>query len=1046
MTMMVLKELIEAEMKKQDEDHIPKHIRAFHRQEIEEWEQDQTTFVKTRATRHILGYLFSNNSIVVTGSSGCGKSSNIHHAALHLRDSFRYEIIPVLTGPTDIINYYNENKKQVFIVDDICGKETINMQTLQMWLDYSEEMEKIFRIAGKSIENKTDDNVSMISGPKLMVSCKLHVYKESQLQFLTLLSRNECNILSKDLCLLQDERILMARMYITDDMTSKLNVIKVMEEVDFFPLLCKLAKNKSSEEVIKLFTAPVDCITQNINHIVLKNKEQFCALVLCILFDNGFDTDWLKLKSAQMNDKKLLEIVKAFNKDLSNEMSRNALEIGFNTLSGTYLKQRGTEYRMIHDKVHDMAAVVCGQHLIECFIKYSPSVFIRDHFILESLTGVVRNTNLIVILKDQEENYFDRLLCDLKCNVVTSTFHNKQLEYQLFMDKLLSFFGRSDDAKTVLKDLDTKGCITQNDVDQLEYPSYSHLETTPLIESATRGYIDIVHFLVNTVRCNVNKTDGLGQSPLYRSSKRGHSDMVKLLIEINADVIQFNDHKESPLDAACKGGYTDVVKLLMQNNTNVSWCNDYQESPLYIACERGHTDIVELLLQNNACVSKCNFEEESPLFVACEGGHIDTVALLLKNNADVSQCNFQEESPLFVACNGGHKSIVALLLQNYSCVSQCNCADESPLFVACKGGHTDIVALLLKSNADVSQCNRFEESPLYVACAAGHTDTVDVLLHNNADVSQCNNFDKSPLFVACEEGHTDTVALLLTSNADVSKCDRMAESPLYVACAAGHTDTVDILLHNNADVSQCNKIGKSPMFVACKGGHTNTVKVLLQNNAEVNQCDNRVESSLFVACAGGHTETVELLLQNNADLSQCDYIGNSPLYVACANGHKDMVELFLKKNADVSKCNKVGESPLYVACKFRCKDTVKLLLQNNADVSQCEQQDGKSPLHVACECCLPDTRMPLYRFWDPNVIWSWRYIRHDDHKLEDTYHGYYDIVKLLLAWNADVRLCDKKGQTPLEYARKSQTMDIVKLLENKIIEYKHQISSKHFIN
>ncbi|XP_071150630.1 uncharacterized protein [Mytilus edulis] len=1032
-------ELIEAEMKKQDEDHIPKHIRAHHRQEIKEWEQDETTFVKTRATRHILKYLTSNNSIVVTGSSGCGKSSNIHHAALHLRDSFGYKIIPVLTGPTDIINYYNENKKQVFIVDDICGKETINTHLLQMWLDYSEGMEKIFRIAGKSIENKTDDNVSMISGPKLMISCRLHVYKESQLQFLTLLSRNECNILSKDLCLLQDERILMAHMYLTDDMTSNLNVIKVMEEVDFFPLLCKLATNKSSEEVIKLFTAPVDCITQNINHIVLRNKEQFCALVLCILFDNGFDTDWLNLKSAQvMNDKKLLEIVKAFNKDLSNEMSRNALKIGFNTLSGTYLKQRGTEYRMIHDKVHDMAAVVCGQHLIECFIKYSPSVFIRDHFIFESLTRVVRNTHLIVILKDQEENYFDRLLCDLKCNVITSTFHNKQLEYQLFMDKLLSFFGRSDDAKTVLKDLDTKGCITQNDVDQLEYPSYSHLQTTPLIESATRGYIDIVHFLVNTVRCNVNKTDGLGQSPLYKSSKRGHSDMVKLLLEINADVIQFNDHKESPLDAACKGGYTDVVKLLMQNNTNVSWCNDYQESPLYVACERGHTDIGELLLQNNACVSQCNFEEESPLFVASKGGYTDTVALLLKNNADISQCNSRGESPLFVACKGGHTDTVDFLIKNHADVSQCNFEEESSLFVACKEGHKETVALLLQNYSCVSQCNCVDESPLYVACEGGHTDIVEMLLQSNADVSQCNRCAESPLYVACAAGHTDTVDFLLHNNADINQCDDRDNSPLFVACEGGHTDTVDFLLHNNANVSQCNKFGQSPMFVACEGGHTNTVKVLLQNNADVNQCNYRVESSLFIACAGGHTDTVEFLLQNNADLSQCDYLGNSPLYVACASGHEDTVELLLKKNADVSKCNKMGMSPLYVACKFRCRDTVKLLLQKNADVSQCEQQDGKSPLHVACKLRIPDISEPIGKFWDPNVKWSSRFRRHDDHKLDYTYEGYFETIKLLIAWNADVGLCDKEGQTPLDYARKSQSTRLVKLLEKS-----HQIQASN---
>ncbi|CAG2200176.1 unnamed protein product [Mytilus edulis] len=63
--------------------------------------------LETRAALYILESLSANNCIVVTGSPGCGKSSNIHHAALHLRDRFGYEIVPVLTGPTDIMQYYN---------------------------------------------------------------------------------------------------------------------------------------------------------------------------------------------------------------------------------------------------------------------------------------------------------------------------------------------------------------------------------------------------------------------------------------------------------------------------------------------------------------------------------------------------------------------------------------------------------------------------------------------------------------------------------------------------------------------------------------------------------------------------------------------------------------------------------------------------------------------------------------------------------------------------------------------------------------------------
>ncbi|CAG2254650.1 unnamed protein product [Mytilus edulis] len=381
---------LKEEIKKQVEDHIPPHIRAHHRQEIREWEQDQTTFLETRATRHILESLPSHNCIVVTGSSGCGKSSNIHHAALHLRDSLEYEIIPVLTGPSDIMNYYNENKKQVFVVDDICGKETINMQTLQTWRDYSEKMEKIFKVAEKDVAGKNDKTVLKVSSPKLLLSCRLHIYKEAQFQRITLFTKKECNLLSPELCLLEAERMHMLHKYVPDDIID--NIKQVTENVDYFPLLCKLSKDKTSEEVKKLFAAPLISIKQNINNIIHENKQQFCALVLCIIFNDGFHTDWLKVGSVSerknMKTDKLEYIVKEFDIDLSKEMHRNSLKAGFSTLNGTYLKLRGTEYRMIHDKIYKMAAVICGQHLTEYFIKYATPEFIQDHFILESLTEI----------------------------------------------------------------------------------------------------------------------------------------------------------------------------------------------------------------------------------------------------------------------------------------------------------------------------------------------------------------------------------------------------------------------------------------------------------------------------------------------------------------------------------------------------------------------------------------------------------------------------------------------------------------------------------
>ncbi|XP_076087982.1 uncharacterized protein LOC143058366 [Mytilus galloprovincialis] len=1013
---------LKEEIKKQVEDHIPPHIRAHHGQEIREWEQDQYTFFETRAMRHILESLSSHNCIVVTGSSGCGKSSNIHQAALHLRDSLEYEIIPVLTGPTDIMNYYNENKKQVFIVDDICGKETINMQTLQTWRDYSEKMEKIFKVAEKDVASKNDKTVLKVSSPKLLISCRLHIYKEAQFQCISLFTKKECNLLVPELCLLEVERMHMLHKYLPDDIID--NIKQVTENVDYFPLLCKLSKNKTSEEVKKLFTAPLISIKQSINNIINENKQQFCALVLCIVFDDGFDTDGLKLGS--VSERKNIEtdkhenIVKEFDINLSKQKHRNSLKADFSTLNGTYLKLRGTEYRMIHDKIYKMAAVICGQHLTECFIKYAPAVFIRDNFIFESVTEVHENDNLIVLSKDEEEYYFERLLCDLTKHVLISTFNNYQLIYQTFRDKLISFLRMNEDAKIVLEKLDTQGCKTIKD-GNLEYLFKRNYYTTPLIESATTGYFDIVEFLIVNVKCDVNKTDERGNAPIHKASKRGHTAVAKLLLENNADVNQCNIDKQSPLYVACKGGYKDTVELLLQNNADVNQCEVCGESPLYVPYEGGHKDTVELLLQSNADVNQYNQFGQSPLYVACEGGHKDTVELLLQNNADVNQYNQFGRSPLYAACEGGYKHTVELLLQNNADVNHYDINEQSPLYVACARGHKDTVELLLQNKADVNQCTLFGQSPLYVACKGGHKDTVELLLQNKADVSKCDMFGESPLYVACEGGYKHTVELLIQKNADVNQCTLIGQSPLYVACVGGHKDTVKLLLQNNAGVDQCNQFGQSPLYAACKGGHKDTVELLLQNNADVNQCTLIGESPLYVACKGGYKDTVELLIQKNADVNQCTLIGQSPLYGACKGGYKDTVELLIQNNADVNHCGKDGISPLYVACAGGHKDIVELLLQNKAYVNPC----GQSPLNVACQEGYKDiVELLLQNNADVNQCDSYR----KNPLYAACKEGHKDTVELLLQKNADVNQCAINGKSPLYVACKGGHTDIVELL------------------
>lgn len=699
---------------------------ALHNQYLDEWAVDDKMFVTTKATKYVNSSLKKHNIIVVTGSSGNGKSSIIHHVALRLHLKHGYEVIPFVTGPQDIINFRDPRTRQVFVVDDICGKEAINVSSVEQWRAQSEKIEKIFKGLRKGQKNLSDQSeFTQTSSAKLLVSCRLHVYRDLQFQMLKPFTKNECNLLSSELCLSCLEKMKMTKRYLPDQSCYLLN----HGSFDFFPLLCKLAMGKTYSEITNLFTSPVDTIKDDLSCFMrCQNKYQFCALVLCILLENGFNPDWLKLNFAPVDERdKVEKIAIECDININTERQREHLKYCFKTLELTYLKKRGKVYIMVHDKIHEIAALLYGRHLPECFIKYAPSSFVRDHFRFDSIEKK-ENEKVITLSEYLREEYLKRMIQDIKAGYIISTFGNENLVIDSFRAEFIKLFQHDPAVKLALKNF-------------FRHES-SFYNTTPLMEAARQGFADIVKVFID-FKCNVNNRSFLGGSPLFIACERGHETIVKLLLDNSADLSIFDNNGRSVLHISCLKGHIGVVKLLLEksfkyftkktlnyspflsakelkhkvdnlslrNGLSLSLADEDGRTPFYLACKEGHTNIVKQLLEKNADVSKCNNRGQSPLIAACKAGYFDIVALLLKMNVNVNKKCKDGRASLHFACKGRYLSVVELLIQHKANVSQLGWANQSPLYVACEGGHTDVVKMLLNSNADVAQCGQYGKTP-----------------------------------------------------------------------------------------------------------------------------------------------------------------------------------------------------------------------------------------------------------------------------------------------------------------------------------------------
>ena len=160
-----------------------------------------------------------------------------------------------------------------------------------------------------------------------------------------------------------------------------------------------------------------------------------------------------------------------------------------------------------------------------------------------------------------------------------------------------------------------------------------HDPRTSLMEASARGDVDTVVKLLKK-QADIDKVvlyRGGSTHALAEAINNDQLEIVKLLINSGAYI---NIKPYPPLVLASKLGRYQIVKALIDNNANMEITIYYGDTALIAASKEGHLDIVNLLISNGANVSN------DALRFACSNNHTDIVKLLLQNGTD-------PDSPLF---------------------------------------------------------------------------------------------------------------------------------------------------------------------------------------------------------------------------------------------------------------------------------------------------------------------------------------------------------------------------------------------------------------
>ena len=124
---------------------------------------------------------------------------------------------------------------------------------------------------------------------------------------------------------------------------------------------------------------------------------------------------------------------------------------------------------------------------------------------------------------------------------------------------------------------------------------------TPLHYAAFCGLSDVVKVLAAQRLQDVSSQRFIGEeTSLHLTSREGHVQVARLLIEHGADPAAKSKDGTTPLHRASEEGQMDVALLLIEHGADAAAQGKNGTTPLHRASERGHVNVARLLIEHGA--------------------------------------------------------------------------------------------------------------------------------------------------------------------------------------------------------------------------------------------------------------------------------------------------------------------------------------------------------------------------------------------------------------------------------------------------------------
>ena len=303
----------------------------------------------------------------------------------------------------------------------------------------------------------------------------------------------------------------------------------------------------------------------------------------------------------------------------------------------------------------------------------------------------------------------------------------------------------------------------------------------------------------------LHSTDNDGLVPLHLACDSGNIQLVTFLInDMKCDVNTKNTRDSTCVTFACISGNLDLVQLLIQQYKLEPLAIDkYGFTALHTAAGSGHTHILEWYSQEYSVdiTNHTNNNKYTLAHLAAYNGKLHCLQQLInKYQCDVNATTTDTGSTvLHEACEGGHVPVVLYLTS----LPQCNVAAKTSngstvLHITCQ--YSDSLPILkhLVKNHQLDLCAVNDEgtAPIHLACSNGRLNLVQYIIEHVPSSLELpvRGHGLTPFLTAVNFNQLEVIKYLISKKCNLSATDDEGSGAVHISVARGHLNVLKYLI------------------------------------------------------------------------------------------------------------------------------------------------------------------------------------------------------------------------------------------------------------